>query len=185
VARNLRDARRACWTMASIGKLSVQGVRSFDPGAAQVIAFDKPLTVILGPNGSGKTVRLGLLPMHARIATALTQQDTDNHRVSAVRDHGRDAARDPVHLHPQPSRTGHASPAWPRVAAGALMRGAAHWQVAGVASVRGQVRLQFTNLAGRQVTCTRNVEVSVRADKGLTAKTIDSSLQITTATGEV
>ena len=43
--------------MASINKLSIQGIRSFDPQATAVISFDKPLTVIVGPNGSGKTVR--------------------------------------------------------------------------------------------------------------------------------
>ena len=43
--------------MSTISKLSIQGVRSFTPDDAQVIAFRKPLTLIVGSNGSGKTVR--------------------------------------------------------------------------------------------------------------------------------
>lgn len=42
--------------MSSLEKLAIRGVRSFDPGDYQVIEFTKPLTVIVGENGSGKTV---------------------------------------------------------------------------------------------------------------------------------
>jgi DNA repair protein RAD50 len=42
--------------MASINKLSVRGVRSFSPeDAEQVLEFYKPLTIIVGANGCGKT----------------------------------------------------------------------------------------------------------------------------------
>lgn len=43
--------------MSSIQKMSIQGIRSFGSEDAnrQVIQFDPPLTLILGPNGSGKT----------------------------------------------------------------------------------------------------------------------------------
>ena len=41
--------------MSSIEKLGIQGIRSFGPGKVQIIAFGKPLTVIVGPNGCGKT----------------------------------------------------------------------------------------------------------------------------------
>lgn len=37
-------------------KLSIQGIRSFGVNEKQTIAFLKPLTIILGQNGSGKTV---------------------------------------------------------------------------------------------------------------------------------
>lgn len=55
----------SCWmfrakakTMSAITKMSIQGVRSFGPENSdrQVIEFFSPLTLILGPNGSGKTV---------------------------------------------------------------------------------------------------------------------------------
>ena len=44
--------------MSTIEKLSIQGIRSFGPDDTdkQVIQFFKPLTLILGPNGTGKTV---------------------------------------------------------------------------------------------------------------------------------
>ena len=51
----------ACWlswfAMAtSIDKMSIRGIRSFSPAETQVIEFFKPLTLIVGKNGSGKTV---------------------------------------------------------------------------------------------------------------------------------
>ncbi|KAI0220379.1 DNA repair protein rad50 [Massospora cicadina] len=41
--------------MASIEKLLIRGLRSFDPDDPSVIKFYKPLTLIVGPNGAGKT----------------------------------------------------------------------------------------------------------------------------------
>ena len=41
--------------MASIEALSIRGIRSFGPDEAQLIKFAKPLTVIVGENGCGKT----------------------------------------------------------------------------------------------------------------------------------
>ncbi|GIY40379.1 hypothetical protein CEXT_575181, partial [Caerostris extrusa] len=35
--------------------MSITGIRSFDPDTRQVIGFFRPLTLILGPNGCGKT----------------------------------------------------------------------------------------------------------------------------------
>ncbi len=42
--------------MSSIEKMSILGIRSFSPDKHQVIEFFTPLTLILGPNGTGKTV---------------------------------------------------------------------------------------------------------------------------------
>lgn len=42
--------------MSSIEKLLIRGVRSFDPKHEEVVAFYTPLTLIVGHNGSGKTV---------------------------------------------------------------------------------------------------------------------------------
>ena len=44
--------------MSRIEKLSILGVRSFGPQHQETIAFNSPLTLIVGYNGSGKTVRL-------------------------------------------------------------------------------------------------------------------------------
>jgi DNA repair protein RAD50 len=41
--------------MASIQKLLIRGIRSFDPSVEQVIDFQTPLTLIVGHNGAGKT----------------------------------------------------------------------------------------------------------------------------------
>lgn len=41
--------------MASIDCMSIRGIRSFGPDEAQTIAFARPLTVIVGANGCGKT----------------------------------------------------------------------------------------------------------------------------------
>ena len=41
--------------MTSITSLSIRGIRSFGPDEAATIVFAKPLTVIVGANGCGKT----------------------------------------------------------------------------------------------------------------------------------
>lgn len=41
--------------MSSLYKLSIQGVRSFDPESSETIEFGFPLTLICGQNGCGKT----------------------------------------------------------------------------------------------------------------------------------
>lgn len=42
--------------MSRIEKLSIRGIRSFDPQEEIKIEFFQPLTLIQGHNGSGKTV---------------------------------------------------------------------------------------------------------------------------------
>ncbi|XP_060561846.1 DNA repair protein RAD50-like [Ruditapes philippinarum] len=41
--------------MSTIEEMKIQGIRSFSPEEKQTIHFNKPLTLILGPNGTGKT----------------------------------------------------------------------------------------------------------------------------------
>ena len=41
--------------MSSIEKLTLRGIRAFNPNDEQAIEFGKPLTLILGHNGAGKT----------------------------------------------------------------------------------------------------------------------------------
>ncbi|KAG5361683.1 DNA repair protein [Yarrowia sp. C11] len=60
--------------MSSISKLSIQGIRSFDNTERETITFNKPLTLIVGQNGSGKTTIIeclryattGDLPPHSK-----------------------------------------------------------------------------------------------------------------------
>lgn len=42
--------------MSSIHKLGIIGIRSYSPEEEVVLKFFKPLTLILGKNGAGKTV---------------------------------------------------------------------------------------------------------------------------------
>lgn len=54
--------------MAALEKLLIRGIRSFDDKQASVIEFYTPVTVIVGHNGSGKTVRVFhsyLLPLNS------------------------------------------------------------------------------------------------------------------------
>ena len=41
---------------SSLDYLEVKGIRSFDPDETSVIEFGRPLTLLHGANGSGKTV---------------------------------------------------------------------------------------------------------------------------------
>ena len=41
--------------MTTITKLGIQGIRSFDHETMEIIEFERPVTLIVGPNGSGKT----------------------------------------------------------------------------------------------------------------------------------
>lgn len=42
--------------MSTIATLGINGIRSYSCGHQEVISFKPPLTLILGKNGSGKTV---------------------------------------------------------------------------------------------------------------------------------
>ena len=47
--------RFLCRNMASLNKLAIRGIRSFDDKQISIIEFFSPVTVIVGHNGSGKT----------------------------------------------------------------------------------------------------------------------------------
>ena len=44
--------------MCSVEKMLIKGIRSFSPENDHAIVFPKPLTLIVGRNGAGKTVRI-------------------------------------------------------------------------------------------------------------------------------
>ncbi|GJT13526.1 DNA repair protein RAD50, partial [Tanacetum coccineum] len=60
--------------MSTVDKMLIKGIRSFDPENRNVITFYKPLTLIVGANGAGKTTIIeclklsctGELPPNAR-----------------------------------------------------------------------------------------------------------------------
>jgi len=41
--------------MSTLESISIQGIRSYHPDEKQTLKFHKPLTLILGQNGCGKT----------------------------------------------------------------------------------------------------------------------------------
>jgi len=41
--------------MSTLEEISIQGIRSYNPDNRQTLKFQKPLTLILGKNGCGKT----------------------------------------------------------------------------------------------------------------------------------
>lgn len=43
---------------AALEKLAIRGIRSFDDKRVEVVQFFTPVTVIVGQNGSGKTVSI-------------------------------------------------------------------------------------------------------------------------------
>lgn len=43
--------------MSTVDKMLIKGIRSFDPENKNVITFFRPLTLIVGSNGAGKTVK--------------------------------------------------------------------------------------------------------------------------------
>mmetsp|Transcript_28827 Transcript_28827/g.67107 ORF Transcript_28827/g.67107 Transcript_28827/m.67107 type:complete len:1326 (-) Transcript_28827:154-4131(-) len=49
--------------MTTLVKLGIQGIRSFDHERLEVLDFQKPVTLIVGPNGSGKTTIIECLKM--------------------------------------------------------------------------------------------------------------------------
>lgn len=44
--------------MAKIEKMLISGIRSYPPDGNSVIEFQSPLTLIVGANGTGKTVSI-------------------------------------------------------------------------------------------------------------------------------
>ncbi|KAM3580225.1 DNA repair protein rad50 [Umbelopsis sp. WA50703] len=62
--------------MSSVDKLLIRGIRSFEPEEPNVIQFYSPLTLIVGSNGSGKTVsKLIAFLDHTRAALGREELD--------------------------------------------------------------------------------------------------------------
>ena len=54
--------------MCSVDKMLIKGIRSFSPDNDHAIIFPKPLTLIVGRNGAGKTVRRSMDSRTPRIS---------------------------------------------------------------------------------------------------------------------
>lgn len=55
--------RQSSLAMTTVSKLGIQGIRSFDHERLEVLDFERPVTLIVGPNGSGKTTIIECLKM--------------------------------------------------------------------------------------------------------------------------
>ena len=53
--------------MSSIEKLKISGIRSYTHTEAAIIEFFKPLTLIVGSNGAGKTVSFNASYLASRV----------------------------------------------------------------------------------------------------------------------
>eukprot|EP00729_Bicosta_minor_P009833 gene9833-29973_t len=140
--------------MSSIEKLLIQGVRSFSPEQHQVIEFTQsPLTLIVGPNGSGKTDALRSMRLQCAacccssssvgttIIEALKFITTGNHPAGG---NGAAFVHDPKVLNER--------------------------------EVKARVKLQFKDQTGNRLVVTRTMEVTQTA-KTQKYKTLESSIQ--------
>lgn len=80
--------------MASLVKMQILGLRSFGPDEkdAQMVAFNSPLTLILGQNGCGKTTIIealkyatcGELPSNTQQGSGFVHDPKINNRVEVI-----------------------------------------------------------------------------------------------------
>lgn len=126
--------------MSKIEKMSIQGIRSFGPEdkEKQVITFFTPLTLILGPNGTGKTTIIECLKY---MTTGVMPPGTK----------GGAFIHDP--------------------------------KIAHETEVKGQVRLQFSDITGQQCVVQRIIQATQKAKK-IETKTLDGVITRRNAAGE-
>lgn len=77
--------------MSRIEQLSISGIRNFAPDIPEIIAFDPPVTLILGKNGSGKTVRTFQTDKPAEFTFSI-QFFLDYYRISQICNNRRNAS---------------------------------------------------------------------------------------------
>ncbi|CAN1334274.1 DNA repair protein RAD50 [Linum perenne] len=141
--------------MSTVDKMLIKGIRSFDPENKHVITFFKPLTLIVGSNGAGKTVFLRPL------------SSTSFFQTSTIIECLKVACTGEL---PPNARNGHSFVHDPKVA--------------GETETKGQIKLRFKTAAGKDVVCIRSFQLTQKASK-LEYKAIESVLQtINPHTGE-
>jgi len=152
-------------------------VRSFDSNDPQVISFNKPLTIIVGRNGVGKTVPC---PLFFFFVFFFASPDSPQTIIECLRYATTGSL--------PPGAKGDGFLHDPRVIyfciftqSQRLKEGA---QLDDQADVRAQVQLQFTNLSGMSVTVTRAMQLTSQASGKKTFKTLDSSMKFTDAHGQ-
>ncbi|KAI9000249.1 hypothetical protein BC832DRAFT_541389 [Gaertneriomyces semiglobifer] len=135
-------------------KNDARGVRSFDPNGTNVIEFYNPLTLIVGHNGAGKTVRsIEVLRCPASCCDRdwLVQTIIECLKYATTGDlppNGRNG----VFIHDP--------------------------KLAHETEVKAQIKLRFKNVNGREMVCTRSMSATQKK-ASLTFKTLESLLSTT------
>lgn len=137
--------------MASLNKLAIRGIRSFDDKQIAVIEFFSPVTVIVGHNGSGKTVS-SLRPCRPHyVLKRAAQTIIECLKYATTGD--------------QP----------PNSRGGAFVHDP---KMANEKEVKAQVKLRFHAANGQRMLAVRNLSVTVKKTAGLTMKTLESILSL-------
>ncbi|RUS25381.1 LOW QUALITY PROTEIN: hypothetical protein BC938DRAFT_472252, partial [Jimgerdemannia flammicorona] len=155
------------YTMSSIEKLLIRGFRSFDPNGTNVIEFYSPLTLIVGHNGSGKTTMILALLLLLNVSSTpvlaiLRLTAKVAHSFTIPRSVSVNPGTNCLHL----ERFAEINP---DIGIPFLLK------VAHETEVLAQVKLKFHNVNGRQMVCTRSIQVLQQKNK-LSVKTLESSL---------
>lgn len=138
---------------ASLDKLAIRGIRAFDDKHTNVIQFQSPVTVIVGTNGTGKTVsavRKLAGDLEAERLTICSQQTIIECLKYAT--------------------TGELPP---NTKGGAFVHDP---KMAGEKEVKAQVRLRFWNVKRERMVVNRNLQVTVKKTGGMTMKTLEGML---------
>ncbi|KAI9100627.1 AAA domain-containing protein [Phlyctochytrium arcticum] len=118
--------------MSQIEKLSVRGIRSFNPQTENHIRFFSPLTIIVGHNGAGKTTIIECLKY------ATTGDLPPNSKNGAF-------IYDPKLAHES--------------------------------EVKAQVKLEFRNVNGKEIVCTRSMSLT-QGKSSVSQRTLESLLLV-------
>lgn len=141
--------------MSKIEKLSILGVRSFDPVNREAIQFNSPLTLIVGYNGSGKTTIIECLKY------ATTGELPPNSKGGAF-------IHDPkVRRIPCPPLP------WPFVTMSDILLTTT--QLCGEKEIMAQVKLSFRSTVGESYVVTRSLQLTVKKNTR-SQKTLEGTL---------
>lgn len=135
--------------MSSLNKLAIRGIRSFDDKQIAVIEFFSPVTVIVGHNGSGKTVSEN--PVMRDVQLTLQQTIIECLKYATTGE--------------QP----------PNSRGGAFIHDP---KMANEKEVKAQVKLRFHAANSQRMLAVRNLSVTVKKGGGLTMKTLESILSL-------
>ncbi|KAL8820308.1 MAG: hypothetical protein Q9223_001446 [Gallowayella weberi] len=137
------------FSRSKIDKLSIRGIRSFDNAQPEIIQFSTPLTLIVGYNGSGKTVCDCMSKENNFKADVIYKTIIESLKYATTGDMPPNAKQGGAFIHDP--------------------------KLCGEKEVLAQVKLQFRDPSGAKLVVTRNVSLTVQKTKRV-MKTLDGSL---------